>query len=162
MTKSDNSNFRTVRGYQIAKQEEGYLTSALEDYLEMIYRLCVQNESVRVGKLSELLNVRPSSVSKMIFKLVELKFVKYNRYDIIQLTDSGRKTGEYLLKRHDTVEKFLTLIGSTTPLEETELIEHALSLSTVSNLTVLLEFFQSDTVANDSYENYKKNKMTTQ
>ena len=156
MTKSDNSNFRTVRGYQIAKQEEGYLTSALEDYLEMIYRLCVQNESVRVGKLSEL------SVSKMIFKLVELKFVKYNRYDIIQLTDSGRKTGEYLLKRHDTVEKFLTLIGSTTPLEETELIEHALSLSTVSNLTVLLEFFQSDTVANDSYENYKKNKMTTQ
>ena len=162
MTKSDNSNFRTVRGYQIAKQEEGFLTSALEDYLEMIYRLCVQNESVRVGKLSELLNVRPSSVSKMIFKLVELKFVKYNRYDIIQLTDSGRKTGEYLLKRHDTVEKFLTLIGSTTPLEETELIEHALSLSTVSNLTVLLEFFQSDTVANDSYENYKKNKMTTQ
>lgn len=161
MSKSKNSNFRTVRGYQIANQEEGKLTPALEDYLEMIYRLCVQNETIRVGKIAELLNVRPSSVSKMIFKLVDLQYIKYNRYDIIQLTDTGRKTGEYLLQRHSTVEKFLTLLGSMNPLEETELIEHALGPSTVSNLNILLSFFQTDPASRESFENYKKNQKTT-
>lgn len=161
MDKSKDSNFRTVRGYQMVNQEEGRLTPALEDYLEMIYRLGVQNESIRVGKLAELLNVRPSSVSKMIFKLVELKYLKYNRYDIIQLTEAGEETGEALLKRHDTVEKFLTLLGCTSPLEETELIEHALGPTTVTNLNVLLDFFEFDKDARERFEKYKSNKKTT-
>lgn len=155
MDNNTNSNFRTVRGYQLVNQQEGQLTPALEDYLEMAYRLCLQNEYTRVGKLSELLNVKPSSASKMIFKLAGLGYLKYDRYEIIQLTDSGRKVGEYLLNRHDTVESFLKLIGSSNPLEETELIEHSLSSSTVSDLITLLEFFKSDTAAQKSYNDFK-------
>jgi DtxR family Mn-dependent transcriptional regulator len=153
-----NSDFRTVRGYQLANQQEGQLTPALEDYLEMTYRLCLQNEYTRVGKLSELLNVKPSSASKMIAKLAGLGYLKYDRYEIIQLTDSGRKIGEYLLNRHNTVENFLRLIGSSNPLEETELIEHSLSPSTVSDLTTLLEFFKFDTAAQKNFNNFQANK----
>jgi Mn-dependent DtxR family transcriptional regulator len=111
-----------------------------------------------VGKLSELLHVKPSSVSKMISKLAGLGYLKYDRYEIIMLTDNGRKIGEYLLNRHDTVESFLKLIGSSNPLEETELIEHSLRPSTVSDLTILLEFFESDPAARKNFNSFKIDK----
>lgn len=140
-----DEDFRTVRGYQLLNQQDGRLTPALEDYLEMACRLCLEYNYTRVNKLSELLHVRPSSASKMISKLASLGYLEYDRYEIIQLTQKGRETGAYLLKRHDTVESFLKLIGCRNPLEETELIEHALSASTVLALAGLLDFFHSNT-----------------
>lgn len=134
------------------------MTPAMEDYLEMAYRLCAENDYARIGQLSELLNVKPSSASKMIFKLAGLGYLKYDRYEIIQLTDSGRETGAYLLRRHETVEAFLNLIGSSNPLEETELIEHSLSASTVSDLNALLEFFGADTSARDNLYEFKRSR----
>jgi len=35
----ENSEFHTVRGYQLIEQEKKLLTSAMEDYLEMIFRI---------------------------------------------------------------------------------------------------------------------------
>lgn len=142
MDDSNEEDFRTVRGYQLLSRQD--LTPALEDYLEMAYRLCLQNGYARVGKLSELLHVKPSSASKMISKLAGLGYIEYDRYEIILLTDKGRETGAYLLKRHDTIEEFLKLIGGGSPLEETELIEHSLSNSTVMALSELLDYFRSD------------------
>lgn len=138
------SDFRTVRGYQLLNQKEGQLTPAMEDYLEMVYRLCMKNDYVRVGQLAEFLNVKAPSASKMIVKLSALGYLKYDRYEIIQMTDMGKDLGKYLLKRHETIEAFLTLIHSPDPLEETELIEHSLSVTTVTNLSALMEFFRTD------------------
>jgi DtxR family Mn-dependent transcriptional regulator len=148
------SNFRTVRGYQLLNQREGQLTPAMEDYLEMVYRLCIENDYARVGQLAELLNVKASSASKMVLKLSTLGYLKNDRYEIIQLTESGQNTGKYLLKRHETVEAFLTLIQSPDPLAETELIEHSLSASTIANLSILMEFFQTDVTAEKNMKNY--------
>lgn len=156
MDDHDVSDFRTVRGYQIMNRQEGNLTPALEDYLEMTYRLCLQNNYTRVGKLSELLNVKPPSASKMISKLAYLGYLKYDRYDIIQLTELGSKTGAYLLKRHESVEEFLRLIGNANPLEETELIEHSLSAATLEDLNDLLAFFQINTAVQVSFNDFKK------
>lgn len=157
-----NSDFRTVRGYQLVNQREGKLTPALEDYLEMAYRICMENNYARVGQLSELLNVKPSSASKMISKLAGLGYLKYDRYEIIQLTDRGREIGEYLLKRHQTIESFLTLIGSSNPLEEAELVEHSLGSSTVSDLNDLLEFFSLNPDTQSSFYEFKKEKRAKQ
>lgn len=158
MSKNKNSDFRTFRGYQLVNQQKGKLTPALEDYLEMAYRLCMKNSYARVGQLSELLNVKPSSASKMISKLAALDYLKYDRYEIIQLTDSGKKIGEYLLIRHETIENFLKLIGSSNTLEETELIEHSLSASTVSNLNNFLEFFSLNPVIQNSFHEFREKK----
>ncbi len=151
-----SSGFRTVRGYRLANLPESRLTPALEDYLEMTYRLCLRDGYARVGELSKLLNVRPSSASKMIAKLSELDYLKRDRYEIIQLTESGRKTGKYLLRRHNTVETFLKLIGSTNLLMETELVEHSLSPSTVTNLEILLKFFEQNPASREKFSSYKK------
>ena len=155
MTEHPDSYFRTVRGYQLQNQGQGRLTPALEDYLEMTYRLCLRDNYARVGKLSELLNVKPPSVSRMVSKLSYLGYLKTDRYDIIQLTDFGKKTGEYLLRRHEAVEEFLKLIGNQNPLEETELIEHSLSPATTDDLNVLLKFFRTREDVRQSFSDFK-------
>ena len=92
----------------------------------------------------------------MISKLAGLGYLKYDRYEIIQLTDSGWEMGQYLLKRHETIESFLALIGSSNPLEEAELVEHSLSSSTVSDLNDLLEFFKLNPALQSSFQEFKK------
>ena len=76
MSKPIENEFHTVRGYQLRQQKEGRLTPALEDYLEMVYRLCREENYTRINKLSESLHVRPSSASKMTAKLVEAGYLK--------------------------------------------------------------------------------------
>ena len=155
MPEQSDSGFRTVRGYQLQNSAEGRLTPALEDYLEMTYRLCLQDDYARVGRLSTLLNVKPPSVSRMISKLSYLGYLKYDRYDIIRLTPLGQETGAYLLKRHESVERFLRLLGNSKPLEETELIEHTLDPSTVEELNVLLAFFDAREDIRQSFAQFK-------
>ena len=155
---ANSSDFRTVRGYQLANRREGRLTSAMEDYLEMACRLCLQNGYTRIGKLSELLNVKPPSASKMVSKLAAMGYVQCDRYEIVRMTESGQQLGEYLLHRHDTVESFLRLIGCAEPLEETELIEHSLSLSTVADIATLVGFFESDGEALERLGRYRQDK----
>ena len=158
MSKNTDLEYRTVRGYQLINQQEGHLTPAMEDYLEMAYRLCLQHSYTRVGTISEELHVKPSSASKMVSRLVDLGYLEYDRYDSILLTKKGRENGAYLLDRHNTVSKFLQLIGCTEPLEETELIEHSVSPSTLFQLNTLLAFFQSDSFILKSYEEFKMTK----
>lgn len=141
MNKHIKNEFHTVRGYQLKRQNESGLTPALEDYLEMAYRLCLEENYIRINKLSDSLHVRPSSTSKMVSRLVELGFLEYDSLDRILLTEEGKRTGAYLLERHHIMERFFTLVGSSNSLEETELVEHMLCSSTVLKIQALLEFF---------------------
>ncbi|RFZ76984.1 DtxR family transcriptional regulator [Lacrimispora amygdalina] len=154
MNKPIENEFHTVRGYQLIKQSESRLTPALEDYLEMTYRLCLEEDYTRINKLSEKLNVRPPSASKMVSKLVELDFLKYNNLDNILLTTEGRITGAYLLERHNIIESFFTLVGSANALEETELVEHTLGSATVFRIKRLLEFFTQNPSVNQEFQSF--------
>lgn len=155
MAKTENTEFRTSRGYQMISQQEGELTASMEDYLEMIYRECSRNGYSRVGRISEMLHVKPSSASKMIFKLTDMGYLNYDRYEIIQMTGNGTRIGKYLLHRHTVLAKFLHLVGSPNVLEETELVEHSLSALTVENLQVLNEYFRLNPQAMNHFEAMK-------
>jgi Mn-dependent transcriptional regulator len=140
-----DNEFRTVRGYQLLRQNNSRLTSAMEDYLEMIYRNTEGEGHVRINELAEKLNVRASSTTKMVQKLGELGLIKYKKYGIIEVTESGKELGEYLLKRHRAIEQFLNMIGiSENLLVETELIEHYISDNTLKHLKILNQFFGSN------------------
>lgn len=153
----DKAEFHTVRGYQLLEQNKKLLTSAMEDYLEMISRNILKGGYLRINKLAELLNVKASSASKMVQKLGELGLLKYERYGIVILTDNGRELGGYLLNRHNIIEKFLRTIGITENLlEETELIEHNISSKTLGNIRILNEFFEKKPEVLDSFEEFKK------
>jgi DtxR family transcriptional regulator, Mn-dependent transcriptional regulator len=158
MNGENGREFHTVRGYELLHQQKDRLTPAMEDYLEMVYRLCELSQYTRIGKLSEALHVRPSSASKMILKLSEKGFVDYDRYEIILPTEKGKNAGAYLMHRHKTVERFLYLIGSKELLKETELIEHVLSPGTVFSINTLLAFFERNDLAKAEFESFQEMK----
>lgn len=121
--------FYTLKGYKLRENE--CVTYAMEDYLEMIYRF----KNITVKTLSEKLNVRPSSVSKMIIKLKELNLINYEKYGKIILTNKGEKLGEYLLYRHKTLQEFLKYINKDDyKLEQVEKIEHFVDKITIKNI----------------------------
>jgi len=139
-------DFHTFRGYENMNSNKNFLTSSMEDYLEMIYR-CSENEDfVRLNKIAQMLNVRDSSASKMMKKLGELGLIKYEKYGMIVLTEKGKAVGKYLLDRHNVIENFLMNVGSVGKvLKETELIEHAISVETVMNINMLNLFLSENT-----------------
>lgn len=131
-----NEEFYTLKGYQI--QEGGELTTAMEDYLEMICRLTEEEETVRVGELSRRLHVKPSSVTKMLQQLDHTGYIRAEKYGFVHLTEKGREAGRYLLYRHRVIEGFLCVLNrSQDQLEQAEKIEHFLDRQTVENLDVL-------------------------
>lgn len=148
--------FHTVRGYELLQKQQDRLTPAMEDYLEMVYRLCLEGHYTRIGKLSQALHVNPSSASKMVLKLSEMGFVEYDKYEIILPTEKGKDAGAYLLHRHQTIEQFLYLLGSSDLLVETELVEHVISPKTVELIHQLLNFFEMDQNARIAFEEFQR------
>lgn len=153
----EDEKFYTVRGYQLHEQEKGVLTASLEDYLEMIYRSIMSSGFVRGNELAKELNVKPSSVSKMIAKLSSLGYIDYEKYGVIKLTEKGIETGKYLLWRHKSIESFFKLVScdKEIALMETELVEHILSKNTVRNISDLVEFINKNDNIRREYIKYK-------
>ncbi len=156
----NKKKFYTVRGYELLDQDKRLLTSAMEDYLEMIYRNSIQEGYTRINTLSELLNVRPSSATKMVQKLTNMGLLNYKRYGIILLTDKGKKKGEFLLRRHNIIEKFLQTIDvNENILVQTELIEHSISIDTLNCIDILNNFFEKCPEILEKFIRYKNNEM---
>ncbi len=129
----------------------------MEDYLEMIYRICREDGYIRVNQLALRLNVRPSSTTKTVQKLKELGLIEYQKYTAIKLTEEGEVIGEFLLKRHEIIEEFLKKLGiQETLLKDTEMIEHDVSLNTVKSLKLFNQFLNDNPDVVLRYESFKK------
>ncbi len=151
------SKFHTVRGYQLLSQNKNLLTSAMEDYLEMIYRSSLVEGYMRINTLSELLNVAAPSATKMVQKLSKFGLLDYKKYGIIFLTENGREIGKFLLERHNIIEEFLKNLGvQEDTLIETELIEHNISASTINKIDLFNKFFVKYPEISKKYREYLK------
>lgn len=151
-------NFYTFTEYM--KKDEKGLTASMEDYLEMIYRLSIKTGYTRINDIAQALNVQPSSVTKMIQKFGEMDLLNYEKYGVITLSCEGKLRGEALLKRHEGIQKFLRFIGveENKALEETEKIEHVISIETLKAMFDFQEFIESNTNFVDEYKKYIKEK----
>jgi len=135
---SDKNAFYTLKGY--ALKEDNAITSSMEDYLEMIYRIHLEGEAVRLGAVAMRLNVKPSSATKMVSNLKAQGLVSSEKYGYIKLTEEGAKLGQYLVFRHDTLHRLLCYINqSDNELEQVEKIEHFINEETVYNVKKMLE-----------------------
>lgn len=132
-----DSGFYTMKEYQQAGAEG--LTSSMEDYLEMICRLRQEGRPLRVNILAESLHVKPSSASKMLGNLKRLGYIDFQKYGAVSVTDKGLGEGEYLLHRHQVLQRFFcALNGTEDELEQVEKVEHFMDRRTVENLEQLL------------------------
>ena len=121
------------------------LSESEEGYIETIYSLIREHGYARVADIANTLNVKPPSVTNMLQKLDEQKFVTYTRYRGVVLTTRGKLLAETLERRHQALKKFLIMIGVSEEAAEKDAceIEHKIIRETIEKLTKFVEFVQS-------------------
>ncbi|CAH0245279.1 transcriptional regulator MntR [Peribacillus simplex] len=119
-------------------------TPSMEDYIEQIYLLIEEKGYARVSDIAENLSVHPSSVTKMVQKLDQEKYLIYEKYRGLVLTTNGKKVGKRLVYRHELLEQMLRLIGvkEENIYHDVEGIEHHLSWNAIDRIGDLVEFFE--------------------
>lgn len=151
----NNNDFYTFGEYM--KKDDSSLTAAMEDYVEMICRLSAIKGFTRIHELSQALNIQPPSATKMVQRLAEMGYIKYEKYGYLILEEKGKEIGAWLIKRHMIVEDFMRMIGinESMVLQETEKMEHTLSNDTASCVENFIAFWRSSPDLISRYESYK-------
>lgn len=81
-----------------------------ENYLKTIYRLAQQKNEITVKEIAESLGIKMPTVNSMVKKLDEKKFIRYEKYKAIELTEKGKKQALYILRKHRLTELFLSQV----------------------------------------------------
>jgi DtxR family Mn-dependent transcriptional regulator len=80
----------------------------MEDYLKSIFRLQERDQRVTTQALAERLQVAPASVTSMVKRLAERGLLTYERYRGVELTESGRRVAQEMIRHHRLLELYLT------------------------------------------------------
>ncbi len=83
-----------------------------ENYLKVLYRISQDKPEITVKDIAAQLDIKMPTVNSMVKKLAEKKLIKYEKYKAIELTEKGRKTALYILRKHRLTELFLTKVMS--------------------------------------------------
>ena len=118
------------------------VTSALQDYLEVILSLSEENETVRVTDIANSLNIAKASVSQALSSLKKQELIVQSRYGPVELTEIGLEFARQIRRRHQVIRFFLIEVLQVSP-EVAErdacLLEHELSQQTFACLLDFLE-----------------------
>lgn len=94
------------RKASIVKTEEA-LTATVEEYLETIYNMAAENETVIGARLAEKFRVAPPTVTEMLKRLVKAGYIEMDQRRQVSLTEAGYTAAEAVLRRHRLTERFL-------------------------------------------------------
>ncbi len=106
------------------------LSTSIEDYIKVIYRLEADDERATTQRIAEQLGVRMASVTGMIKHLAAENYLKHKPYYGVKLTDKGRRIALTMIRRHRLIEAFLhkTLgLDWDEVHDDAEVLEHAVS-----------------------------------
>jgi DtxR family Mn-dependent transcriptional regulator len=105
-------------------------TPTIEGYLEIIYMMSAEGQSVIGARLAESLHVSRPTVTTTLKRMMRDGFIKINPRKEILLTAKGQSIAEYLQRRHRVVERWLTdVLGLDWAKSDAEAhrLEHAMS-----------------------------------
>jgi DtxR family Mn-dependent transcriptional regulator len=91
------------------------LSPSMEDYLEAVLALIRTGQVARVRDIAGRLGVGMSSVSRALRALGAKGLVNYDPYQVVTLTDEGRRLGESVDRRHAVLGEFLTDVLGVAP-----------------------------------------------
>lgn len=83
------------------------LSENAEEYLEVLYKLSLEERPVKTTKISKMLNISPASVTQMIKKLEKDGYVDYSPYKGVNLTEEGYAIASKITRKHRLLERFL-------------------------------------------------------
>jgi DtxR family Mn-dependent transcriptional regulator len=121
------------------------LTSALEDYLETVYRFVRDQKVARVKDIAKARGVRAASVTPAMRRLADLGLVRYVEREYIDLTPEGEGQARRIYARHrllnDFFERVLSMPGKQAE-DNACAMEHSLTNEGMDHLTRFVEFLQ--------------------
>jgi Mn-dependent DtxR family transcriptional regulator len=97
----EEDRLKVIRAAHNTKREAAgdQHTDRMEDYLEVIYELIKQKGYATAVDISESLNVSSPSVTKMLQRLDESKYLRYEKYRGINLTNEGTAVAENIREK---------------------------------------------------------------
>jgi len=121
-------------------------TTSEEDYLEVIAELVELKGYATTLDISRFMNVSPPSVTKMLQKLDEKKYLEYEKYHGIILTDIGKQVADTIRRKHSTLLEFFEIlnVGKGIANQDTEGLEHHLNDKTIRRLRKFITFLKSN------------------
>jgi len=121
-------------------------TTSEEDYLEVIAELVELKGYATTLDISRFMNVSPPSVTKMLQKLDEKKYLEYEKYHGINLTTIGKQVADTIRKKHSTLLEFFEIlnVGQGIANQDTEGLEHHLNDKTIRKLRKFITFLKSN------------------
>ncbi len=131
-----NKRLDYIRSAHNEKKENELRTDRMEDYLEVIYELIQQKGYATTADISKYLNVSSPSVTKMVKKLDESRYLVYEKYRGLSLTTEGIHIAKNMQEKHSLFVEFLKIIGvdDETAHIDAEGIEHHLHPQTIRKL----------------------------
>lgn len=83
------------------------VSELIEEYLETIYNMTMEGETVIGARLAERFKVAPPTVTETLKRMVRDGFVAMDSKRQVALTEKGIATAETVLRRHRLTERFL-------------------------------------------------------
>lgn len=106
------------------------VSSSLEDYLEVIHEIIEEKHGVKAIEISRRLGVGRSSVTDALKSLSSKNLVNYSRYDVISLTEEGKKIAKEVIAKHSVLYDFFNNVLKLSPEEADKnacRVEHVIS-----------------------------------
>ncbi len=113
------------------------LSSKKEDYLETIYRLSSEIDSVGISDIARERGVTLPTVTSAVAGLKEKGYLNQRHYGKVTLTSTGETKAIAIYEAHKTIKRFLVeVLGLPENLSESEAckMEHGLSHETLERL----------------------------
>lgn len=153
-----DSRLEAIRDANSGKKEDR--TDRMEDYLEVIYELVEQKGYATTVDISNYLNVSSPSVTKMMQRLDETGYLKYEKYRGIRLTEKGIHIAENIRNKHGLLAEFFMLIGvdEESANSDAEGIEHHLHPETIKKLKEFMSVLKNNPTIFKRYETNRSNK----
>jgi len=117
-------------------QKSSKFTTRMEDYLEVISELVELKGYATPSDISNYMNVRPPSVTKMLRRLDEEKYIEYTKYQGLKLNPKGKSLANEIRQKHSDLLEFFEIIGvdSSVANKDVEGMEHYLNPKTLKQL----------------------------
>ena len=117
-------------------------TTTIEDYLQTIYSLQTEGETVISARLARWMRVTPPTAWATVHRMERDGLVAIDDKKVIRLTPKGLKLAENVARRHRLSERFLTDIlglGWAEAHEEAHRFEHGISPRVDEGIFALLD-----------------------
>jgi DtxR family Mn-dependent transcriptional regulator len=88
-------------------QKQRAFSESVEEYVEGIFRLQKEVDSVSTGEIALYMQVSAGSATTMVKKLAEMGLAEHEPYQGIRLTPYGEKLAKQLTRSHRILERFL-------------------------------------------------------